>query len=38
MATFPNDPAQELKAALSEHLPLHGARRGFLAQFLLALL
>jgi hypothetical protein len=38
MATLPNDPAQDLKAALSEHLPWHGARLGFLAQFLLALL
>ena len=32
------DPVQELKAVLSEHLPWHGARIGFLAQFLLALL
>lgn len=38
MAALPNDPVQELKAALSEHLPWHGARIGFLAQFLLALL
>jgi hypothetical protein len=33
-----NDPIRELKAALAEHLPWHGARIGFLAQFLLALL
>jgi hypothetical protein len=38
MAALPNDPAQELKAVLSEHLPWHGARLNFLAQFLLALL
>ena len=38
MAALPTDPVQELKAALSEHLPWHGARIGFLAQFLLALL
>lgn len=38
MAASPNDPAQELKAALAEHLPWHGARISFLAQFLLALL
>jgi hypothetical protein len=31
-------PHQELKAVLSEHLPWHGARIGFLAHFLLALL
>jgi hypothetical protein len=31
-------PHPELKAALSEHLPWHGARIGFLAHFLLALL
>jgi hypothetical protein len=33
-----NDPVHELKAVLAEHLPWHGARIGFLAQFLLALL
>ncbi len=38
MATLPNDPAQDLKAVLAEHLPWHGARLNFLAQFLLALL
>ena len=38
MATLPNDPAQDLKAVLSEHLPWRGARLGFLAQFLPALL
>jgi hypothetical protein len=38
MAASPNDPAQALKAALAEHLPWHGARLNFLAQFLLALL
>lgn len=38
MATLPNDPAQDLKAVLTEHLPGHGARLRFLAQFLLALL
>ncbi|MFM8445721.1 MAG: IS4 family transposase, partial [Methylococcus sp.] len=32
------DPHQELKVILSKHLPWHGARIGFLAQFLLALL
>ncbi|WP_176225173.1 hypothetical protein [Methylomagnum ishizawai] len=32
------DPHQDLKAVLSEHLPWHGARIGFLAHFLLALL
>ncbi len=32
-----NDPVRELKAVLAEHLPWHGARIGFLAQFLLAL-
>jgi hypothetical protein len=32
-----NDPVHELKAVLAEHLPWHGARIGFLAQFLLAL-
>jgi hypothetical protein len=32
-----NDPAHELKAVLAEYLPWHGARIGFLAQFLLAL-
>ncbi len=37
MATLPNDPVQELKAVLAEHLPWHGARLNFLAQFLLAL-
>src|SRR5512138_1705005 len=38
MAALPTDPVQDLKTALSEHLPWHGARIGFLAQFLLALL
>ena len=38
MATIPHDPAQDLKAVLAEHLPWHGARLNFLAQFLLALL
>ena len=37
MVTLPNDPAQDLKAVLAEHLPWHGARLNFLAQFLLAL-
>jgi len=32
-----NDPVRELKAVLAEHLPWHGARISFLAQFLLAL-
>lgn len=32
------DPIQELKVVLSAHLPWHGARIGFLVQFLLALL
>ena len=32
-----NDPVGELKAVLAKHLPWHGARIGFLAQFLLAL-
>lgn len=36
--SLPKDPIQELEAVLSEHLPWHGARIGFLAQFLLALL
>lgn len=38
MAALPKDPTHELRAALAEHLPWHGARIGFLAQFLLALL
>jgi len=38
MTASPNDPIQELKAVLAEHLPWHGARISFLAQFLLALL
>ena len=38
MADLQQDPVQELKAVLSEHLPWHGARIGFLAHFLLALL
>jgi hypothetical protein len=38
MTASPNDPIRELKAVLAEHLPWHGARIGFLAQFLLALL
>jgi len=33
-----DDPVRQLKAVLAEHLPWHGARIGFLAQFLLALL
>lgn len=32
-----DDPVRELKAVLADHLPWHGARIGFLAQFLLAL-
>ena len=32
-----HDPVRELKAVLAEYLPWHGARIGFLAQFLLAL-
>ena len=38
MTTSPNDPIRELKAVLAEHLPWHGARISFLAQFLLALI
>lgn len=39
MSALPKeDPVQELKAVLAEHLPWHGARISFLAQFLLALL
>jgi len=38
MNTAANDPVQELKSVLAEYLPWHGARIGFLAQFLLALL
>lgn len=38
MTDLPKHPIQELKAALAEHLPWHGARIAFLAQFLLALL
>ena len=38
MTASPNDPIQELKAVLAGHLPWHGARISFLAQFLLALL
>jgi hypothetical protein len=38
MTASPNDPTHELKAVLAEHLPWHGARISFLAQFLLALL
>ncbi len=38
MTASPNDPIHELKAVLAEHLPWHGARISFLAQFLLALL
>jgi hypothetical protein len=38
MATPDNGAVLELKATLAEHLPWHGARIGFLAQFLLALL
>lgn len=37
-AVTAKDPIQELKAVLSEHLPRHGARIGFLAQFLKAML
>lgn len=37
MKTTVNDPVRELKAVLAEYLPWHGARIGFLAQFLLAL-
>jgi hypothetical protein len=33
-----DDPQQHLKAALAEHLNWHGARLGFLAHFLLALI
>ena len=36
--SLPKDPIQEREAVLSAHLPWHGARIGFLAQFLLALL
>ena len=38
MAALPHDPTQALKSVLAEHLPWHGARLSFLAQFLLALL
>lgn len=38
MSTVASDPIDELKAVLAEHLPWHGSRIGFLAQFLLALL
>lgn len=38
MADRSKDPVHLLKAVLSEHLPWHGARIGFLAHFLLALL
>jgi hypothetical protein len=38
MTTSAKDPIRELKSVLAEHLPWHGARIGFLAQFLLALL
>ena len=38
MKATANEPVHELKAVLAEHLPWHGARIGFLAQFLLALL
>lgn len=38
MAALANDPVQELRTILTEHLPWHGARIGFLARFLLALL
>lgn len=37
MKAVVNDPIRELKAVLAERLPWHGARIGFLAQFLLAL-
>jgi hypothetical protein len=38
MAALPHAPTQALKSVLAEHLPWHGARLNFLAQFLLALL
>ena len=38
MTASPNDPILKLKALLAGHLPWHGARISFLAQFLLALL
>lgn len=38
MKATANDPIHKLKAVLAEHLPWHGARIDFLAQFLLALL
>jgi hypothetical protein len=38
MTDLPKNPTHELKAVLAEHLPWHGARIAFLAQFLLALL
>lgn len=38
MAALPSDSTPALKAVLAEHLPWHGARLSFLAQFLLALL
>ena len=38
MIALSKDPIYELKTVLSEHLPWHGARISFLAQFLLALL
>ena len=38
MKTSVKDPIRELKSVLAEHLPWHGARIDFLAQFLLALL
>ncbi len=37
MKAMIGDPVYELKAVLGAHLPWHGARIGFLAQFLLAL-
>jgi hypothetical protein len=38
MVDLPQDPLLELKTVLSKHLPWHGARIGFLAHVLLALL
>ena len=38
MAALPHHPTQALKSVLAEHLPWHGARLSFLAQFLLALI
>jgi hypothetical protein len=38
MRSLPNDPTLSLKTVLAQHLPWHGARINFLANFLLALL